>query len=197
MTSNAKYDGFIDARVLEAQAEKAENEKKVFLAGPYIDVKKNAAANNGSTAASARFATFKALKKKGNVVILGEHKRLTEVGAIKFEDQNNAVLFERNIIVGKRIDAVIIFPSSPGSFLEFGDWANDPNIGKKMLVLLDKKYEKHENYMNLGTARLAQDVGAQVTHIDYTDHKLILENVEMFMRKISATQNREKIYGRS
>ena len=125
MTSNVKHHAFLDAQILEAKAEKALKEQRVFLAGPYIDISKPADdhVNMGSTAAAARYSVFKSLEKNGTLVVLGEHKRLAELAAVEFGAQNNAAIFERNMIVKNSIDAVIIFPSSPGSFLEFGDWS--------------------------------------------------------------------------
>ena len=199
MSSNTDYHAFLDSQILKEKAEMALIELKVFLAGPYIDVTKSKAHpdNSQNHSSAARFSLYQDIKKLGNMVILGEHKRLEAVADVKFPAQNNAAIFERNMIVKDDIHAVIILPSSPGSFLEFGDWANDPKIGKKLLVIIDQQYEEHINYLNLGPARLARDVGAEVVYIDYKDHTALLERTTEFLEKIVSARNREKIYGRA
>ena len=198
MSSEARHHRFLDVKILEAKAEEARRELKVFLAGPYIDVKKPATAkeNSSSNASASRFALYKTLSDQGVLVILGEHERLKEFGEVTFKDNNNAVLFERKMILNKDIDAVIIFPSSPGSFLEFGDWANDKNITRKLLVIIDAQYEKDINYLNLGPVPMARTVGAKVEYVDYEDHSKINEIVVKFMENIVSLQNIESSYGR-
>ena len=198
MTTSSKFNAILDSQELLDKAEEALRELTVFLAGPYIDItrSKTDAVNEVSTASRARFAVYKAMEEKGTTVILGEHERLEKIAKVKFPHMNNAVIFERNIIVKKSVDAVVIFPSSPGSFLEFGDWANDSTIGCKLLVLLDQKYESELNYLNLGPALLAKEVGADVHYISYDDHDEINTKVESFLQKIITRQNMEEMYGR-
>lgn len=198
MSSSGKYHTFLDAKILEDQAAKAKRELKVFLAGPYINVlEPNTSADNTSCAASiARFALYHSLDGQGTLVLLGEHERLKDAADASFAGLNNATLYERKIILDRDVDAVIIFPSSPGSFLEFGDWANDEIIGSKLLVLIDAQYEEHKNYLNLGPVLLAKTVGAQVNYIAYDDHTAIGETVSVFLEQIVAKQNVARLYGR-
>lgn len=193
---NPTYEKFIDAEVLFEQAEKARRSLNIFLAGPFIDVNEaeTHANNTSSAAAIARYAIYQHLKSEGNNVLLGEHKRLEEPSKVKFGKNSNAVLFERSIIRNKKVDAVILLPSSPGSFLEFGDWANSETIGKKLFVIVDKQYEKDVNYLNLGTVKLAIHKRAVVRYLDYNNIDELKTNIKEYLDDIVAKQNMDKEY---
>ena len=110
-------------------------------------------------------------------------------------DIPNAVVYERHHII-QRIDALIVLPSSPGSFCEFGDWASAPEICKKMLVLVDSQHEGQVNYINEGVTKFAASNGAQVEYCDYENFQQAFDKCERFLELMAASLRIESLYGR-
>lgn len=84
-----------------------------------------------------------------------------------FESLATVVLSE--VAMVGEAEVVIILPSSPGSFCELGAWSTRDDISRKMLILADKKHKNQKSYVKLGVFKLAEDAGAQIVWIDYSD----------------------------
>jgi hypothetical protein len=82
-------------------------------------------------------------------------------------------------------DAVIIFPSSPGSFCELGYFAAADGISEKMLILLDSAFSKKRGYLHYGPAKQASLYGAKVLEVDYEDIDGIKSEVSSFVKRIA------------
>ncbi|MBN4057016.1 retron St85 family effector protein [bacterium AH-315-J21] len=66
------------------------------------------------------------------------------------------------------VHAVVIVPESPGSFAELGAFANHVELNKKLVVIIDKKYNRHRSFIMLGPIRhLKQKTTSQVLFHDY------------------------------
>lgn len=156
-------------------------ERVVFLAGPYIETAKAPRKNAKNKAAVLRYKLFRALDAEGWIVTLGEYKKLIEAVDPLLGDHNNAALAEISHAKSSLTDAVIMLPSSPGSFLELGAFSNMENICGKMLVIVDEQYQEHQNYMNSGPVKAARDNRADVRFIDYADFSACWEAVEHFV----------------
>ncbi|MBU2869429.1 retron St85 family effector protein [Colwellia sp. E2M01] len=81
----------------------------------------------------------------------------------------HSLLTLENVLAGS-VDAIVIFPESPGSFAELGAFSNNEKLAEKMIVLANKKYERDKSFINYGPNRLvkASDTG-KVFHLNYGD----------------------------
>ncbi|MGF1739503.1 retron St85 family effector protein [Vibrio profundum] len=73
-------------------------------------------------------------------------------------------------ILADCVDAIVLFPESPGSFAEIGAFSNNPRLAQKLIVLSDKNYRSNKSFINYGPYRLIKEskTGA-VFHINYKD----------------------------
>lgn len=153
-----------------------------FLAGPYIETtgKKPTSAKKNS-AKRLRMDLYNRLTNSGINVTMGEYKKLIESTSPLFGTRTNAALAE--IAHAKdSTNAVIMLPSSPGSFLELGAFAVIESICRKMLILIDKKYENDDlNYFNSGPIISAQNNGSIIVFADYDNHDICWTHVEKFI----------------
>ncbi|WP_156503045.1 hypothetical protein PJ900_03800 (plasmid) [Tistrella mobilis] len=158
-------------------------ERIVFLAGPYI---KSAAKPRRSTknrAALLRYGLYHRLQDEGWIVTMGEYEALIHASDPKFGELNNAVLAEVNHAKKESTDAIIMLPSSAGSFLELGAFSCIESICLKMIIIIDAQYEKDNSYMNLGPLKQAKENHADVHFINYSDFDKCWEVVEKYIRK--------------
>jgi hypothetical protein len=81
----------------------------------------------------------------------------------------HSLLFLENILADS-VDAIVLFPESPGSFAELGAFANDKRLVNKLICIRQKKYSKRKSFINYGPVRLikASDTG-RVFNIVYDD----------------------------
>lgn len=151
-------------------AERSGLQRTVFLAGPYIEIEKKPKRGKEHISSRLRHALFYSLSDAGNAVTMGEYTQLIAAYADALKTQNDAHVVE--VAHARTVaDAVIMLPSSPGSFLELGAFSLYEQVCKKMLIIVDKKYEKSEpNYLNTGPLRRAASNYAEISYIDYEDH---------------------------
>jgi hypothetical protein len=111
---------------------------------------------------------------EGCQVFLGEHTNLIRQyesasgRVVPTEEQAQSVdlaHFEANL--AKWAHLVVIFPESPGSFAELGMFSVAPKIGRKLLLMMDSRYEAHQSFINRGPIRAAKKNGARVHFVDY------------------------------
>jgi len=89
-------------------------------------------------------------------------------------------------ILADCVDAIVLFPESPGSFAEIGAFSNNPRLARKLIVLSDKNYKKKKSFINYGPYRLIKEskTGA-VLHINYNDLDSDLLGKKLY-KKVSA-----------
>jgi hypothetical protein len=189
-------DRILDEEQLRNAQRAAGLERIAFLAGPFIKTNKAPRKNSKNTAAVLRYFLFKNLTNAGWYVTLGEYEKLISATAPLLGDQNNAALAEFDHAKSKRTDAVVLLPSSPGSFLELGSFCHDEEICRKMLVIVDAQYETHQNYMNTGPVLEAKANGAKVEFIDYANKSLCWTSVEPFVTGRARRRAARGIVGR-
>lgn len=161
-------------------AEAKQIELTVFLAGPYIDPTKRPGRAKKHIAARLRYHLHGTMTDKGHTVTLGEYEKLYDAQAELLGDLNDAAFSE----IGHSrdfADAIVMLPSSPGSFSELGAFALYGEICEKMLVIIDSQYEEHKNYMNLGPVIGAKNIGAEVAFINYENLEECSKSVEEFL----------------
>jgi hypothetical protein len=156
-------------------------ERIVFLAGPYIKTAKAPRKNAKNKAAILRHRLFHALQDDGWIVTLGEYEKLVGAADPLLGDHNNSALAEISHARSKHTDAIVMLPSSPGSFLELGAFSTIEEICTKMIVIIDLQYESHKNYMNSGPVKAAKDNLANINYIDYDDFDACWEAVNKFV----------------
>ena len=59
-------------------------------------------------------------------------------------------------LLAESVDAVVIIPESPGSFAELGAFANDEKLRKKLICVVDKRYQKDKSFINQGPLKLVK-----------------------------------------
>ncbi|MCZ7850666.1 MULTISPECIES: hypothetical protein [Agrobacterium] len=161
----------LDQEKFRNAARAAGLQRVVFLAGPYIETAKPPRRNSTNKAAVLRYKLYHALEAEGWIVTLGEYEKLIDAADPLLGDHNNAALAEISHARSVDTDAIIMLPSSPGSFLELGAFSHLEDICIKMLIIVDAKYRDHKNYMNSGPIKHAQNNHADVQFIDYANYE--------------------------
>lgn len=181
----------------EDAAERLRERYDIFLAGPYIDISKDSEAeeNSASAAKKLRYWLYYELSGQGHTVYLGEDVELRNNGAKHYGPRSNAVTFERHFIL-KHADALIILPSSVGSFCEAGDWVTSKEICTKMLMLIEGKYEGQANYINLGPVEMARMFQAKVRYVDYVDQERVLDECLAHVQDLAEAKRVDQLYAR-
>ncbi len=171
-------------------------ERVAFLAGPFITIDKAPRKNSRNSAANLRYFLFHKLTECGWQVTLGEYEKMIGATVPLLGDQNNAALAEFDHAKSRRTDAIVMLPSSPGSFLELGSFCHDENICRKMLVIIDEQYKTHKNYMNSGPIIEAEANGAKIEFIDYLNKDSCWISVEPFVTGRARRRAARGIIGR-
>ncbi|SHH99104.1 hypothetical protein [Marivita hallyeonensis] len=172
----------LDQEAFQNAATAAGLQFKVFLAGPYIEsTGKKPGRGAKNKAKRLRYALYHRLSDFGWVVTMGEYKNLINAANPLLGARNNAASAE--LLHAKHsTDAIVMLPSSPGSFLELGAFSLHADVCLKMLIIIDKKHEADDpNYLNTGPIPAAQKKGAKVAFIDYDDHDQCWAIVEEFV----------------
>jgi len=156
-------------------------DKVVFLAGPYIDTNKTPRKNSKEFGKVLRYHLYHQLTEAGWNVTMGEYTKLIDTTADVLGRRNNALLAELNHAKDKKTNAIVMLPSSPGSFLELGSFCTNSKICNKMLIIVDQQYEHHKNYMNTGPIPQAKNNGATIEYKEYSNIPSCWEVVENFV----------------
>lgn len=99
-------------------------------------------------------------------------------------------------LLAKSVDVIIMIPESPGSFAELGAFANDENLRKKMICILDMKYKKNRSFINQGPVKLVKNVNP--SNVLFLDLKNIDQNkkqIQSVIKELIKTNfiNKKKI----
>lgn len=173
----------LDQRKFLNAAAAASLNRVVFLAGPYIQTNKSPRKNAKNKAAILRHHLYHKLYDEGWLVTLGEYEKLIEAAGPLLGDFNNAAIAEIEHARSIDTDAIVMLPSSPGSFLELGAFSNFDDICQKMILIVDAQYREHRNYMNSGPVKAAMDRHSKIHFIDYEDHEKCWEAVSQFVSR--------------
>lgn len=172
----------LDQEAFQNAALAAGMQFKVFLAGPYIEsTGKKPGRGKNNKAKRLRYELFLRLSEIGWVVTMGEYPRLVEATNALLGSRNNAASAEL-IHAKESADAIVMLPSSPGSFLELGAFALYEKVCKKMLIVIDKIYQDDDpNYLNSGPIPAAEKNGAKIIYVEYDDHSACWGPVKDFI----------------
>lgn len=108
--------------------------------------------------------------------------------------QGQHSLLKLENILADSVDAIILFPESPGSFAELGAFSNNERLARKMIVVSNKKFKSHKSFINYGPYRLVRSSKTgKVININYDDlgnkeekHK-IYRKINGYITKIKRT----------
>jgi hypothetical protein len=167
-------------------AKRASVNLRVFVGGPYIDPKWEEVPTDkkADAAVCARFEIRRHIEDKlGYATSIGEDTSLEALYKEHLDDLFEASTMEVEHVVDA-CDAVVILPSSAGSFCELGYFAAADSISAKMLIILDAKFSKQRGYIHYGPAKQASLYGSTVIETDYADIGTILGEVSKFLNKI-------------
>lgn len=91
-----------------------------------------------------------------------------------YNHQGNDLLSLENLLA-ENVDAVVIVPESPGSFTELGAFANNIELRKKVLCLIEKRFKKKKSFINQGPLKLIKKSnkhGVRFIDVDKLDKEL-------------------------
>ena len=99
--------------------------------------------------------------------------------------QGQHSLLKLENILADCVDAIVLFPESPGSFAEIGAFSNNEKLAQKIVVLSNKKYKSDKSFINYGPYRLIKSSGTgKVIHINY-DHLLDTNESHRIYRNVN------------
>lgn len=105
--------------------------------------------------------------------------------------QGQHSLLKLESILADNVDAIVLFPESPGSFAEIGAFSNNEKLAQKMIVLSNKKYKSNKSFINYGPYRLIKSSKTgKVVHINYEhltdpiESERIYKNINNYIAKI-------------
>lgn len=165
----------------------------VFLCGKALPVRK--VRNRKSLAHSdLRLYLQGMLKKefKSCHVQFGEHRHWMKIygkvaGKVAFN------LADHEIAVASKIDLLVIFPCSPGSFAELGMFSVEPRIAEKMVIFLDAKFRKSKGYVVDGPIAAAKRRKSTIFVVRYSDRKKIWAKIKDIVLKIRANKGKTQL----
>lgn len=71
-------------------------------------------------------------------------------------------------LLASSVDAVVMFIESPGSIAELGAFSNHMKLNDKLIVYVNKNYQKEDSFINLGPIKfLSNKTKSKVTWISY------------------------------
>jgi hypothetical protein len=100
-------------------------------------------------------------------VKLGEHVELMKAFREVAGKSSNLADHELALARRKKMDLVIIFPCSPGSFAELGMFSVAEKIAPKMIVFVDHRHKRKNSYLRHGPIKAATLRRARVFFVDY------------------------------
>jgi len=73
-------------------------------------------------------------------------------------------------LLAKSVDVLIIIPESPGSFAELGAFANNTDLRKKIICIIEERFKKHKSFINQGPVKLVKQTGKdKIVFVDKND----------------------------
>jgi hypothetical protein len=96
----------------------------------------------------------------------------------------------------RKMDLVIIFPCSPGSFAELGMFSMTKKIASKMIVFVDHRHRNKKSYLSHGPIKAAQLRSARVYFVDYADRARIWARVKSLVQEQKAVKRGARLFGK-
>lgn len=174
----------MDVSALSMAKTKVEVRLKIFVAGPEISkdwTKKEISKKSPPTRLRLKIKDLIEMRLMHEAV-LGEHRGIFEMAEENLRSRANIAISEVQSL--QDAHAVVMIPSSPGSFCELGAWSRDPKICRKMIILGDKSFESDTSYVRVGVMKLATDRGAQLAWVNYNNWDDVEPIITRFVNEI-------------
>lgn len=118
---------------------------------------------------------------QGVTVVWGEHKDFRgivgEVRLRKFNDLTKEIAFAIS-----NADLVLIFPDSPGSFVELGSFGIHERICPHLVIVFDRRHKKGRGFVVKALGRAARNRRAIIRFLNYRNRHAVLREVERIIR---------------
>jgi len=175
MLTTSAYKDFAKAYDSGVKSDASRIRLSVLVLGPSAKSKEPAAVLRKHVASRCR--------KDGKLALQGEHKSLLNVYRGVMGRHSDLCTYELDLAL--RVDALVIIPSSPGSFVELGMLALAPKVCPKTIVLFDRKYARHNtSFVKLGAKKAYTNKGATTAYVDYADKKSAWKQVQRHLQVI-------------
>ncbi len=92
-------------------------------------------------------------------------------------------------LLARSVSAVVILVQSPGTFTELGAFSNHPHLKNKLIVIMDPRYRKSQNFINTGPIRhLKKMTSSHVLYEEMNDSnlKILTKKITQGAREIGA-----------
>jgi hypothetical protein len=163
---------------------------RVFVFGPSLEPsevvdKPEGAVNNNQDdilkhARYLRYLTKDNIEKNGFPVDYGETKEVIDLWSTKFKsaDLGSTEIHHARLVCG----AIIIYPSSIGSFCELGIFSPFEDISKKTLAIVHKPFSNDSSFFRNGLIEVFQQEHGKCEFIDYEEHELCIQAAVKFVK---------------
>ena len=112
----------------------------------------------------------------------GEHRDFRgQVGDIrlrKFNDVTKELHFAHN-----QSDLVVIFPDSPGSFVELGIFGMNARVCGQLVIVFDIRHKNRKSFVIDAMGKAARNLNATIKFVKYRNRRLVLRQIEILVRK--------------
>jgi hypothetical protein len=158
----------------------------VFICGPTPTQK--------SGGALRRYVSNRISKLTGVTVVWAEHPDFqgSEGNNIHLKKFND-VTKELNFAL-EHSDLTIIFPDSPGSFVELGIFGMHPKVCPQLLILFDRKHKGQKGFVINAMGESAKTRSATVKFVRYHHRRIVSTQLETIVFKKQQSKYTSKSY---
>lgn len=117
-----------------------------------------------------------------HIVVRTEHENIIDIHKKVFGPGRD--LCHMELKAAAHVDAIIMIPDSPGSFVELGMFSIIEPIRKKTMIIFDYKYtspDARKSFVHLGPIAAYDAVKSPIEYISYRSKRLIWEKVNSFL----------------
>ncbi|MCM0613041.1 retron St85 family effector protein [Marinobacter sediminum] len=108
--------------------------------------------------------------------------------------QGQHSLLKLENILAESVDAIVLFPESPGSFAELGAFSNNTKLANKMIVVPNQKFKSDKSFINYGPIRLVKSSkSGKVTQANYEKMSEKTEQHRLYRRVNDYITNIKKL----
>ncbi len=94
-------------------------------------------------------------------------------------------------LLAESVDAIVLIPESPGAFTELGAFANDEELRKKLICVIDKRYKKTKSFINQGPLKLVKKANKHgLVFVDPNDIENEIEKLNSSLKKLKKVSSK-------
>jgi hypothetical protein len=124
-------------------------------------------------------------------VKLGEHRALIRAYSKAVGSRaTNLADHEFALAKSKKMDLIIVFPCSPGSFAELGMFCLVDKIAQKMRIFVKRKFRGSKGYLMQGPVKAAEQYNAKVFFVNYSARDHIWDKVKDIVLEAKAKKRK-------